>query len=249
MIYFIIQINGNLFQPVSVPNSWTEGNWLLDSPKLSIRLDDAEHGSVTGTNATVINNVAWNTGGYEIKGDYHNVSGNLALENYENAISTTSFSVFYEYFTHTEVQNANSKVERNAAWLADGGIDMHTTKRPPWGRWPLSGIKSCNYYGNNSWNGDDGGPDGSWVLDGHVVFPTEDLPNLLMDVTDHDFRPKPGNVLTQNDVTIGPYSVAYSENRKYNIPGRKEMKASYPIPSHNSNIPKKDALMFRPAYR
>ena len=73
-------INENLFQPVSVPNSWTEGNWLLDSPKLSIRLDDAEHGSVTGTNATVVNNVAWNTGGFEIKGDYHNVTGNLALK-------------------------------------------------------------------------------------------------------------------------------------------------------------------------
>ena len=126
---------------------------------------------------------------------------------------------------------------------------MHTTNRPPWGRWSLSGIKSCNYYGNNSWHGGDGGPDGSWVLDGHVVYPTEDLPDLLMDVNDYDFRPKPGNVLTQNDVTIGPYDVAYSKNRIYNIPGRKEMKASHPIPSLSSNIPMKDALMFRPAYR
>ena len=57
------------------------------------------------------------------------------------------------------------------------------------------------------------------------------------------------DVLTQNDVTIGPYDVAYSKNRIYNIPGRKEMKASHPIPSHGSNIPMKDALMFRPAYR
>ena len=235
------------FQPVSVPESVTEGNWVLDSPKLSIRLDDQEHGSVTGTYATVINNVASNTGGFEIKGDFHNITGNLALKNYEQV--TTSFAVFYEYFTHTEVQNANTNVERNAAWLADGGIDMHSTAQPPWGRWKLSGIKSCNYYGNNSWNGGDGGPDGSWVLDGKIVTPTADLPDLLMDVDDHDFRPKPGNVLTQNGIQIGPYEAAYSKARKYSIPGRKEMKATHPIPHHDSNGTMKDALIFQSAYR
>ena len=68
----------------------------MDSPKLSIRLDDQEHGSVTGTEATVINNVASNTGGFEIKGDFHNITGNLALQNYEQV--TTSFSVFFAIF-------------------------------------------------------------------------------------------------------------------------------------------------------
>ena len=51
------------------------------------------------------------------------------------------------------VMNRHSVVEDNAAWLADGGIDMITKKTAPYGRWEMSGIKKNNYYGNNSFTG------------------------------------------------------------------------------------------------
>ena len=129
-----------------------------------------------------------------VKGDYNNVTGNMALENYHPCKDSPTLQVIHMLREHTDVQNEHTYVENNAAWLADGGQDQHSTEKPPWGRFPLAGIKSENYYGNNSWHGGDG-YDGSWVLNGETLIPTTDLPDMLMDVDDYDFRPKPDSVL------------------------------------------------------
>ena len=220
---------------------------MFDSPKLAIRWDDQDDGNTTGSHGKVSKNVAWNTGGMELKGDFNDITGNLALKNYKN--DTASLMVIHKYWWHNDVQNANTTVEKNAAYLADGGIDQHSTSQPPWGRWPLAGLKSNNYYGNHSWHG---GVEyeGSWVLNGTAIPPPAvGLSYLLMNVDDHDFRPKPGNVLTSNGVQIGPYPAAYSQETIYTIAGRKEWTASHPIPHHQWSVGRKDALMFQPAYR
>ena len=224
----------------------TEGNWVFDSPKLAIRLDDSDHGDSWGVHGTISKNIIMNTGGFELKGDYHTITGNLALQNYKP--DTPSLIVIHEYWSHTDVQNANSLVEKNAACLADGGVDQHSTPKAPWGQWPLAGIKSNNYYGNHSWHGGDG-YDGSWVLNGTTVSPPNNLSYLLMSAENHDFRPRPDTILTSTGVQIGPYAAAYSDENIYTIAGRKETTASHPIPYNGWTVKMKDALMYQPAYR
>ena len=81
------------------------------------------------------------------------------------------------------------------------------------------------------------------------MFPEIDLPDLLMDVENFDFRPKPDTVLSENGFQIGPYAPAYSKDTQYNIAGRKKSTASFPIPSNNANVKMKDALIFQQAFR
>ena len=144
--------------------------------------------------------------------------------------------------------NENTIVEDNAAWLADGGIDMISTESAPWGRWEASGIKANNYYGNNSYAGGDV-YDGSVVLDQKVIKPDADLPDMLVDVDNHDFRPKPDSTLTSTGKQIGPYPAIYKNNEKYAIAGKKEKIASYPIPPNESEVDMRDCLIFQPAFR
>ena len=222
----------------------TEGNWVLNSPKKGIRFDDSPN--LRGTNGTISKNVVWETEGIMIKGDFHTVIGNLALDS--NDLGLPGLEVTYALRTNPDVMNENTYSACNAASLADGGIDMLSTPTEPWGRWPLAGMKSSNYYGNNSYHGGED-YDGSWVLNGTTIYPDVKLQDLLMDVDDYDFRPKPDTVLTSTGVQIGPYPAAYSYNTKYIIAGRKKEKASFPIPSHQRTVTRKDALIFQPAYR
>ena len=219
-----------------------ERNWIFNSPKLGLRFDG--EGATGGSNGTMIRNIIWNTGGMRIKGDYHNITGNLALVNRENT-QGACFEIIHILRDDPTIQNANSEVENNAAHKADGGADQISEIG---GEWPLGGIKLNNYYANFSWNGTDGW-DGSWVLNGTTLFPENDIPDLLMDVEDYDFRPKHDTLLTSTGVQIGPYPAAYSKNTKYSIAGRKEEKASHPIPSHENTVAMKDALIFQVAYR
>ena len=217
---------------------------MINSPKKGIRFDDSPN--LRGTNGTISKNVVWKTEGIMIKGDYHTVTGNLALDS--NDMGLPGLEVTHALRNNPEVMNENTFSSYNAACLADGGIDMLSTSMEPWGRWPLAGLKSNNYYGNNSFHGGED-YDGSWILNGTTIYPDVDLPDLLMDVNDYDFRPKQDTVLTSTGVQIGPYPAAYSKNTKYTIAGRKKQKASFPIPSHQRTVVRKDALMFQSAYR
>ena len=211
-------------------------------PKYAIRFDNS--GSNLGHNATILKNVAWKTSTIMAKGDYHNITGNLAIDHQTGG--NPILTVIHCLRGDPTVHNANTIVENNAAYRADGGVDQVSGKG---GRWPMYGIKSNNYYANYSYTGGNS-YDGSWVLNGTTLFPEEkNIAELLMDVDEYDFRPKVGTVLTSTGVQIGPYTEAYSDDTKYNIPGRKEEIASHPIPHHKANATMRDALMFRPAFR
>ena len=209
-------------------------------------------------------NVVWKTDGIMVKGRHHNITGNLALENNgetaavlasdKSFLALPSLQVVNMLRGDTIVHNEDSIVERNAAVRADGGLNKfeQCSTKNLYGRWQLAGFKRENYYANTSWYCEDG-YDGSWALDGERVFPDADLPDLLMDIDDYDFRPKPDTVLTNQGFQVGPYAAANSDATIYTIPGRQEDIPSFPIPSydpkHEKIIPRKDALMFQPAFR
>ena len=114
----------------------------------------------------------------------------------------------------------------------------------------MAGIKSNNFYGNNSYSrGSRHG--GSLVLDGHTLAKgSSNLIQSLVDPDNSDFRPKPESPLTLTGKQIGPYKAYYTSGKDYYfIPGRQEFKASYPIPHDRSVVKERDCLMFRPAYR
>jgi len=228
-----------------------ERNWMFDSTVLGVRTDGAE--DRIGLYATIKDNVDWKTGGYMVKGDYHNVTGNLNLPRQDE--KDVGFKVIYilrEYYDY--VMNEHSIIENNAAWLAGGGNDLHcdgkvdATNRA---YYPLAGLKSNNYYGNASYGCDQKDFDGVVVLDGNVVpdVSYKDLPDMLVDVDNYDFRPKPDSILGSADNQIGPYASIYTNGDRYFIPGRRESIPSFPIPKHNSVAKMRDDLIFQPAYR
>merc|ERR1712080_361608 len=56
-------------------------------------------------------------------------------------------------------------------------------------------------------------------------------------------------ILTTTGKQIGPYPAVYKNNEKYAIAGRKEQKASYPIPPNDSTVAMRDSLIFQSAFR
>ena len=89
----------------------------MDSPKFGIRYDGAP--GRAGTNGTMFNNVVWRTLGMMVKGDDHQVIGNLALPNI--AKNKLEPSLLVRRHFNAAVMNKYTLVEDNAAWLADGG--------------------------------------------------------------------------------------------------------------------------------
>ena len=223
---------------------------MFDSPKWSIRYDtgDGELGPYY-VGGEIIENVSWGNKGYRVKGDFHNITGNLGLVNWKEDEADSTISLIHQLsWEDSRVENENTTLWGNAFWHADSG-KYKTEETNGNGKWPLTGIKFDNYYGNTS-HAPGETSDGTWILNGtNIGIPEVDLPDLLMDVHQYDFRPKPGTILTSTGVRIGPYAEAYSDVTKYNIPGRKNNLASHPIPSHESNVKMRDALIFRPAFR
>ena len=74
----------------------------------------------------------------------------------------------------------------------------------------------------------------------------------FVDICNFDFRPDynyPDNPLTATHAQIGPYPSTILEGEEYYyIPGRREEKASFPIPGHREKVLLRQELMFRPAY-
>ena len=123
-----------------------------------------------------------------------------------------------------------------------------------------------NYYGDYSYdcgeqygNGENGL---GWklVLNGTTYIyrdendrydPTKFL-EYFVDICNFDFRPDnnyPDNPLTATHAQIGPYPSRILQGEEYYyIPGRREEKASFPIPGHEEKVLLRQELMFRPAY-
>jgi len=234
-----IQIQSN-----SQPGSVSERNWILDSPKRAIRFDSSPGRS--GTNATVRDNVVQRTWGIMVKGDDHKVYGNLGLKNFPGKENDASLLVMHKvYYDKTNDMNTKTIVEDNAAYLADGG----PYGGPSGGKYNFAGKKKNNLYGDNYYKAG-GSRSGIWVLDGTRLSGKSSsyLHESLVDPGNSDFRPKQGSDL--DNKKIGPYQSKYdSGTGQYLIPGRKEVKASYPIPDDKSKVKGRDCLIFRPAYR
>ena len=199
-----------------------------------------------GYNTTIADNVGWKLGGYMIKGDYHNITGNLALEmNGDGGLKV----VHIRKKGFDDPMNEHSIVENNLAWLGNGDKDL-SCPRHLGAEYPMAGIKSNNYYGNYSFAcGDE--YDESVVLDGVTVPDAKytDLPDLLVDIDNYDFRPKPDTILTSTGKQIGPYPAEYTNGDEYCIPGMKENSPSFPIPSDQSVVEMRSDLIFQLAYR
>ena len=206
-------------------------------------------------------NIVWKTSGIMVKGDHHNITGNLALTNNAATLADLNGDKSFQALPSLQVvhmlrgdfafiHNADSIVERNAAVRADGGLNKFITcnTKNLYGRWQLAGFKSQNYYANTSWYCEDG-YSGEWVLDGQAIVPDQELTDLLMDIDDYDFRPKPDTVLTNQGFQVGPYEASSSEATTYTIAGRQEEIASFPIPSNEKTVKRKDALIFQPGFR
>jgi len=229
------------------PGSKILSNWIFDSPKSGLRFDGG-HPPKNGYNGTMAYNVLWKVGGYVVKGEHHNITGNLALPNRDETDGVLKV-IYILRKDDTYIMNNDTIVEDNAAWLADGGRDAITDPHDQ-GNWNMAGIKSNNFYGNNSYLGHDN-YDGSVVLDGEVVpeLNGTDLLSLLVDPESHDFRPKPDSILTATGNQIGPFASEWSNGDQYRMAGRKEYLPSRPIPKHNSEGLMRDSLIFHQAYR
>ena len=182
------------------------------------------------------NNVVWGCNGLQVKGDNHNVTGNLALDGFkypDDDETIPSLKVVHILREATTVTNANTIVVNNAATRADGGKNYHTDERPK-PKFALAGQKTNNYVG-------------------------EDLRNLLVDVGNKDFRPISLDVFSKDGTgeligvetgdRIGPYPALGEDITQYAIPGQKLRVASHPIPDNESKVKTRDALMFRPGFR
>lgn len=161
-------------------------------------------------------NVAWNTGSLMVKGDNHSSRNNLALGRPRDD-GKCSLCVLYKFRHNPVIWNNHSIVLNNGALRADGGTNVD---EKPESRWPLAGM----------------------VLENNLS--DLEISEYLVSVEMRDFRPVPGGLLTMGPEVIGAYMPGLSST--YWIPGRKEDKATSPIPPVGATVSAdRDALMFR----
>ena len=131
-----------------------------------------------------------------------------------------SLCVIYKLRHDPLIMNNHSIVLNNGAMRADGGTNVDEEGE----RWPLAGMVVENNLSDVE-------------ISGHLVS-----------VEFKDFRPVLGGPLTMGPEVIGAYSPGLSLT--YWIPGRKEYKATSPIPPMGATVSaKRDALMFRGGFR
>ena len=307
-----------------------EKNWIFDSTMLGVRADgggpgkegqEGKESCKLSTKLSVSKNVAWKCGGYNIKGDYHKVDGNLALDmkqedndvlepdDDEECETCRGMNGMKMPFVRKEgcitvengesipcIQNDNSELTNNAVMFANGDsfktkFDFNSncddsknlectdeintsctckrnknlaTKGNGYYRIHAGKKNENNYYGDYSYDcGEQYGKDTTGlklVLDGTTYIYRDENdrydPNKFLeyfvDICNFDFRPDdnyPDNPLTSTHAQIGPYPSTIPEGEEYYyIPGRREEKASFPIPGHREKVLLRQELMFRPAY-
>ncbi|TLX71840.1 T9SS type A sorting domain-containing protein [Labilibacter sediminis] len=184
-------------------------NWVNNTIKFGIRFDSPwNNPSVYGTYGKMIYNVVWNSKPMIPKGDYHTIYNNTAFNN--EGFDISIFSVE----EHGGL-NHNTLVRNNAVGSISGSNSSTLT--------PYNGIvENC------------------WI--GIELIPEKDILEQLNDAANNDYRPHVNSELIDNghilqgvtDVFVGdfPDKGAYEFNdTNYWIPGRKESKASHPIPN------------------
>ena len=255
---------------VQVPqqtNTKLTWNWAFNSPKYALRFDgapkvkrydeekDPDYPWITvplGRKGTMSNNVQWDSGPFQVKGDEHTVSGNLALghSNKPDLPGLKSICILREY---TAITNQNTNLTNNAFYRADGGsIDKawkNCLKKDICLNWnevknemtkptddkgnkvgremmslnKTSALDLCGSYYQDTRNW-------KWDLAGNKKnnYIGDDLRSLLVDVDNRDFRPRSNDKFTDDKIEmktgeqIGPYETEQETITYYAIPGRKE---------------------------
>ena len=171
-------------------------NWIHSSPKYALRFDGEP--PKVGKYGTMSQNVAMNTNGLMVKGDYHQVLNNLALDKYNDEGGDRQgngcvLCVLRYVRTNPVPINNNTIVLRNGAQTANGGKVKKKI-------FPLAGkVQKFNIIGN--------------------------VRKQVVDADNFDFRvSKKSDYIEHN---VGPYEYE-PKMEKYWIPGRLIYKASTP---------------------
>ena len=201
--------------PECQANTTLANNWAHDSLKYGLRLDgQPPH---TGSHARMTGNVAWNSGGLMVKGDYHTVNYNLAFDlrkESHSAVERQNCSIcVLEYVgTNPVPVNSHTTTVHNVADFINGGTGngghSKVTKVEP-----LPGLPSDNVQTN--------------------------VREEVMDVENLDFRPRKNSTFLKYG-GVGPYVPTGDRWTQYWIPGRQSYKASTPIPPDGSATVKTD---------
>jgi hypothetical protein len=117
-------------------------NWAHDTQKYAFRFDRAQTANASwGYNGTMRVNVAWNTDGMMVKGDYHTIDNNLAFDNYNGSSNNTVDLVVLG-------QPGQGAPGENKHTVVDNNIVQNGSSASRKGEFPLPGIHHNNVKGN-----------------------------------------------------------------------------------------------------
>jgi len=224
-----LQNDGSMIQ-ISVKQqdrSQTRYNWLHESVKQGLRFDNSNKpNSPWGENGRAHHNVAWKTARVFFKGDKHFIYNNLSFDSHKNDLIISSD-------VKINGRNYSTITRNNIAGTFSGHITRGGKEYPVPGRV------------DHNWAGD---------------AKKKDVRSQLRDPDNLDFRPRGDSDLVDGGVVmggfdhdylgkapdIGPYEYG---DTNYWIPGRKEQRASRPIPPDEGADVKLDAdLMWLGGY-
>lgn len=222
-------------------------NWCHDTGKAALRFDGDDS---TGTaHGEMSFNVVWNISNLIVKGDYHNVTGNVVFDGSDIGASKAPSS-FPSYQDETSpldycmksvvVENPGQTTETAGRHNVFSGNVMDRVEA-----WKKCDDDECPFVG--SW-------DASNVIGSSdhpkASYPTApfDIKAELRDPWNRDFRPCPGSRTAT--AGAGAYPTYTGHEEVYWIPGALGKRASQPSPRHGATRAPVDAeLLFLPAFR
>jgi hypothetical protein len=236
-------------------------NWCHDTGKSALRFDgDFASGTANGA---MIGNVAWNVGGFIVKGDNHTIANNTAFDGADVSASQANRTYPHsaqkqgDKLSNTSYRSASIETvtapKANALTTFDGNIFDGAGSWKPHG-YPHpddpGGDRNCTASGANRCHGIWAASNivGRWEETARPTAPAYDVSAQLRDPWNRDFRPCPGSLAAQRGA--GAYT-AYSKNdTRHWIPGAMERTgASQPSPRDGAVAALDADLIFLPAFR
>lgn len=207
----MLQGDGAIFQftPNHFNGSIVRKNWVHDTEKRGIRLDDGGPDGIVGTNAKIDHNVAWNCKyqGIQGKGDFLRFFNNLSFDNQSVDFNLVDQRTGRIYNRSTiSVNNISGNVSANEnnpdnILLGETQANWIETKSSQAIEWQLRDIRNRDFRLRPE----------SFLVDGGIQHPG---------IPQADYRGP--------SIDIGPYEFS---DTAYWIPGRKLYQASHPIPA------------------
>jgi len=219
----------------SANNSVARRNWATASAKMAVRLDSGSNTAFCPgeVNNTIEGNVALLSHGFELKNDYNTYVGNLALRPFDG--DTTGACC-------TERQPHRA--------CTSHGAHSATLFRVDFGRFASENSHSllaanvADSWSNGSLSGGVRDKSRQNVFDAKVG-------EQLRDALNHDFRPVAGSAVDKAGAGPYPRAAAHAESTSstaaggcasYWIPGRREWRATTPVPPTGSATARPDDL-------